>query len=97
MSSPILDYSALSSSFALGVEAEAAAKKAEAKARERMVLIEMRRREAKELLRGVTGVVWRPAGEGPKKPGDWERLFVLSVRLSISESHLLVQTVANAC
>ncbi|CED83154.1 Uncharacterized conserved protein [Phaffia rhodozyma] len=83
LSSPVLEYSALSSSLVLNAEQEADARLAEIRARDRMLRIEQRRSEAKELLQGVTGVVWRPAGEGPKRPGDWERVMVLSVRLSI--------------
>ncbi|KAL7417966.1 hypothetical protein BDY24DRAFT_4964 [Mrakia frigida] len=45
-----------------------------------MELLERRRREAKELLRDVKGALWRPAGEGPKRPGDLERVFVLAMR-----------------
>lgn len=50
-------------------------------AEEKAVLeLERRRREARELLRGVKGAVWRPAGEGKKLPSDLERVFVLAMQ-----------------
>ena len=54
-----------------------------ARQQERARLIAQRRDEARELLRDLGGLVWRPEGEGERKPGDWERVLVLTVKKTI--------------
>lgn len=71
--SPVLESSAELSSVENDEDSLVAARK------------EQRIKEARELLRNVTEVVYRPAQEGPHRPSDLERVVVLAVMKATRE------------